>query len=255
MKNLLRKTIYKTLGLFDKIFNRKTQIVILCYHSFADNSWFHRVHHSDFQDQIKFMKSKYQPVTLNQIYQHLSGVEKISRPSFAITFDDGYQSVMNVTEFLKKQGISPTLFVLTNPGDADRNQLGTNEEFLNDSEIQILQNSGWEIGSHSSTHPDFWKLDKNEIDEEIKNDKHFASFSYPRGRYNSEIISKLKKSGYKMAVSMDDEFLKFNDQSLIYKIPRIAINSSHDINEFKNLISPSCVLFRKMTKKILKKYI
>ena len=74
--------------------------------------------------------------------------------------------------------------------------LNKNKPYCTSSQIKELYNNGFEIGSHSHTHPDFSKLNINEISDEIQTSSDFLSniidndisFSYPFGlRANSKL--------------------------------------------------------------------
>jgi len=59
-----------------------------------------------------------------------------------------------------------------------------------------LQNNGWEIGSHTLSHPDLTKLDPVWLIEEILGSKvklfcmgfDIKAFAYPYGKYNNDCI-------------------------------------------------------------------
>ncbi|CAM3001152.1 polysaccharide deacetylase family protein [Methylobacterium mesophilicum] len=83
----------------------------------------------------------------------------------AITFDDGWRSVLDAAEpILRDHGIPWTLFVvsgwLDRPGTGPRGILGWRE-------VEALASAGVEIGSHSVTHPNFGGLGAERAAEEL----------------------------------------------------------------------------------------
>ena len=89
-----------------------------------------------------------------------------------------------------------------------------------------------EIGSHTISHPLLTETSTDQIENELVLSKTFLEgifkkpvkyFAYPSGNYNSLVISKVKKAGYKAAFGID----KVNRLGHpIYEIPRIGIYSS-----------------------------
>lgn len=123
--------------------------------------------------------------------------------------------------------------------------------FANWKQIQNLDRRILEIGGHSKTHPDLPTLYSNEdLKEEIKESKvdiekkinyEIIHFNYPAGEYNKQIIERIKKDGYKSAVTT---LHGFNDENTNpYRLKRIEPTT--DFLLFKSSISGSFLnLFR-----------
>lgn len=260
---LLRRIVYLSLGKFDNLFGRKNKLVILCYHSIDKDAWLFSTSVNDFDKQMSFMKSNYKVVNMRRINSILSGQPKLERPVFAITFDDGYESVLKAEKITSKYGIKPTIFVFPDSKEVDRNILGNRKKLMNDDNLQYLIKRGWEVGSHGLRHVKLSDLNLTEINKEISESKNKIEriinkkvnyFSYPFGNYNSEIVFAVKKAGYSLAVSMDDEIIGVKTNP--YILPRVGVNNSHSMDEFKYLSSPSVVWFRGLLKKtIFERYI
>jgi peptidoglycan/xylan/chitin deacetylase (PgdA/CDA1 family) len=69
---------------------------------------------------------------------------------------------------------------------------------MNWEELRLLHRAGFEIGSHSLTHPNLTMLDKKQISRElsrsrdliqIKLDCIVSKFAYPYGVYNEQVIN------------------------------------------------------------------
>lgn len=239
--------------------NRKPKILIFCYHSIATDDWRFSVSCDEFKKQINHLLKSYQPASLKEIHQYLRGEIKIKKPSFVITFDDGYKDILITKDFLKKLNIKPTVFVLSDQKNADQNELGTNRQFLNTEDLLELKNAGWEIGCHSATHQDFSLLNELEIKKEIISSKlelekkllfPVEYFSYPKGRYNADVITALTNAGYTLGVSMDDRVLSIKTNP--YKIPRVGVDNTHTFLEFKALHAYPAILFRRILKNTIK---
>lgn len=251
--NTIRKVIYKTLATL-----RPVEIgpFILCYHSISQSNWDHAIDANVFKRQINFLFYKYKLLNLNSIKKILDGTAVNPKtPSFLLTFDDGYKDILSIKEFLKEKNIKPILFLIADNANADKTQLKNSLEFLTNDEIKLLIADGWEIGSHSSTHKNFWELTQADIQNEIFESKQILektfntkirAFSYPRGRYTPEIIDAVKKAGYEFVISMDDD--EITKDTNPYLLPRIGINKSHDFGEFTTTILEPSIKFRRFVK-------
>ncbi len=253
---ILRKTIYFVLWSVDKILGRKTESVIICYHSLSGSQWVHSVELEDFKRQIEFLEQRYKFISLNDLWLFLKNKKGLTKPSVALVFDDGYESLLMAKDFLKQKNINPTVFIMAEPQKANRVELGTEEKLLTPKVIDTLIKAGWEIGCHSATHPDFYKIDKAKVKYEIGDSKKIIEakfhtrvnfFAYPRGRHSHAVAEEVKKSGYKLALTMDDGPIKL--KTSCFKLPKVAINKTHSYWEFKAAISPSVIQFRELVKK------
>jgi peptidoglycan/xylan/chitin deacetylase (PgdA/CDA1 family) len=248
----IRRIIYRTLGLLSP--SSAPQIVVFSYHTISDDARF-GISKENFKAQINYIVEHLQPLKLSDLAAFLKGEKQIDKPSFVLTFDDGYQDNLEIAPFLKEKGINPAVFVLAESNDIDRKQLANDKLMLTDDEILKLHEYGWEIGAHSATHADFTKLDEKKAEYEIKHAKQnliqrlnipIKYFSYPKGYYNEQIIKMVKESGYELALSMDDRVI--TDKTDKYKIPRIGVDSTHKFSEFKVLYNPAVISFRNFIK-------
>ena len=97
----------------------------------------------------------------------------------AVTFDDGYRSVLELAlPILSRLGLPGTVFVPTDfPGGGPMawpgidGWLGTEHEHelqpLSWDELRRLQDAGWEIGSHACSHPHLTRLGDAELEREL----------------------------------------------------------------------------------------
>lgn len=247
------------LGILGRLWYRlKPYPVILCYHSVNDDSWFHGVSYQVLQLQLTWLRSFAHPVTLEDIEKHIRGEIVINTPAFAVTFDDGYKSIMQTKPFLDSLNIIPAFFVLSRSLDANHTELDSNYEFLSVADMKELVRAGWIIGSHSATHGDFWAMDEDQVAAEVYQSKvdlekevevPVKYFAYPRGRYNKNVLSEVRRAGYSMALSMDDGMIGVGQD--LYTVPRTGINRTHSFSEFKSSFPPTAIYFRKLIKRFL----
>lgn len=255
----LRAWIYKRLAIVNTIFLQslqKDQIFILCYHSISSDGWRYGVTLEVIKKQIDYLVKQYQPITLSEIEDIISGKRKMSKPSFAITFDDGYKEIYQLKSYLKKQGIKPTFFVLSDI-HPNFDELDTRRPFLSAEEIKSLMKDGWTLGNHSATHADFWNLSSQQITHEVITSKSLLEkkygekityFAFPKGRYTKKVLQTVKKAGYTLGLSMNDGFI--NQYTNPFLVPRIGVDRTHTFSEFTQLMLPSSILFRSIIKRL-----
>lgn len=116
---------------------------------------------------------------------------------FTITFDDGSRSQLERGyPVLESLGVPGVLFFVT--GRAGRRFAG--ERLLRAAELRELASAGWEIGSHTVSHPRLAKdgetrLSPEALTSELADSRRWLrdlgfparSFAYPYGRYNAEV--------------------------------------------------------------------
>lgn len=250
--NRLRESVYIMANMLNKLIPNLNSVgIILCYHNISDDKWDFSISKDTFKKQLEFLLKNFVYCTPQELELFLSNKKTFNKTFFMITFDDGYKSLMEIREIVKNTNIKPIVFVLSQPNNADRKELENNYEFLNQDEIKLLINDGWDIGCHGATHSDFWKLPEQEMIKEIKEakldlekqlGKEIKYFAYPRGRYSSKIINIVKEAGYKMAFSMDS--IKISTKNDRFTLPRIGVMNNHSFLEFKSLWQPISIYIR-----------
>jgi peptidoglycan-N-acetylglucosamine deacetylase len=145
---------------------------------------------------------------------HFSNKIKRNNDNLIVTssWDDGSESDMKLCKLLKKYSVKSTFYITKSYRYLERP--------LTVPEI-IELDKNHEIGAHTLTHPDLDKVDYITTSEEIFGSKKYLEsflchdvkmFSYPRGRYNNEIIKTVKKAGFIGArTSNHNNFSKINE--------------------------------------------
>jgi peptidoglycan/xylan/chitin deacetylase (PgdA/CDA1 family) len=189
---------------------------------------------------------------------HVSGKKPITEPAFLISFDDGYRDLLITKEYFKMNNIKPVIFLLADGEHANRAELDTKRPFLTKENIFELKNAGWNIGSHTLTHPDMLALKGTEIDKEVLASRTALEqqiglpvpyFAYPKGEYSPEVLGAIRKAGYTLAFSMNEGLVAKGSNPLT--VPRIGVDRTHTFGEFKALFSPAVMGFKSMVKKFI----
>ena len=209
----------------------------LMYHSIVQdeilntnkNMWELQI--SLFREQIKY-------ATENEnfkIYKSDELLNKIPKKGLCITFDDGFENNYELASpILIEKNIPFTIFIITD--HIKNNKKG----YLNESMLKTLSNNSLvTIGSHSKNHYDLTKLSEKNLEDQLSYSKLYLedligkeikSMSYPYGKYNDRVKSKVKKIGYKLAFTSN--FNKnFNEQNKI-NLSRNEIWNTDDIKVF-----------------------
>jgi peptidoglycan/xylan/chitin deacetylase (PgdA/CDA1 family) len=114
-----------------------------------------------------------------------------------ITFDDGnLDNYTNAFPIMQRYGFSGVMYIVGNYIGAPR--------YMNVDQIREMTGAGWEVGSHSMTHPDLTKIDPQLLNYEILASRKYLgmelglpilSFSYPFGTSHCGINDKVFDAG------------------------------------------------------------
>jgi peptidoglycan/xylan/chitin deacetylase (PgdA/CDA1 family) len=129
----------------------------------------------------------------------------------SITFDDSFESqYLNAFPVLKKYGLTATAYVVTRGlGEATDDPIWRLMTWNN---IRQLRDAGWEIGSHTLSHPHLPKLDDSQLNDELVfSAKHLErqlgvlprSFAAPFGEVDDRVLAAIKKT-YKSNANAGD---------------------------------------------------
>lgn len=122
----------------------------------------------------------------------------INKTYISFTFDDGYKNHFDLAfPIFKKYNITATEYVIV--GKIGEEFEGS--KLMNWDDLKDLNNAGWDIESHTLTHPYLTRLNQEEIEKEfyiskkILEERGFevSSVAIPYGKYNNEIRNIAKK--------------------------------------------------------------
>jgi peptidoglycan/xylan/chitin deacetylase (PgdA/CDA1 family) len=137
----------------------------------------------------------------------------------ALTFDDGYASVLDVAwPELHRRGLPATLFAVSGYLDGrgrfpwDHAASAADARLADAAALRDAADAGLDIGSHTVTHRWLPALDPADVERELKQSRHdledvlgrrVASFAYPMGGWNGEVRQLVDAAGYRLAVTVD----------------------------------------------------
>lgn len=174
----------------------------------------------------------------------------------AVTFDDGYRSVVDLAApILAELGWPGTLFVPTDHIGSEQPMawpgieqwLGTEHEHelmpMGWDEVRKLRDGGWEIGSHTCTHPKLTQIPAERLERELAESRRICaeelgaceSIAYPYGDHDAGVIAVTAAAGYAAAATLPDGAPR--PAPLAW--PRIGIYNSDDLRAFRPKVSPA----------------
>ncbi len=157
-----------------------------------------------FAQQMAWLEDQgYHTVTLHQLAAAWRGEADLPDKPMVITLDDGYLDAYTAAfPELQKHGFAATAFIIS----AFVGRGG----YMASEHLRELQAAGWEIASHTRTHPDVSRLSNARLAQELEGAANEladltgqapTTFAYPSGRFNSAAVAKLRALGYEAAVT------------------------------------------------------
>jgi peptidoglycan/xylan/chitin deacetylase (PgdA/CDA1 family) len=132
------------------------------------------------------------------------------KKNVAITFDDGYlDNYRYAMPILQEFGFHATVFCISGKtggvSDWTNDPVWNGHRLMGKEEMREMLLMGFEIGSHTRTHPDLSRITLDEAHDEIVGSKSeledllgnpVRSFCYPFGSYREETTSIVRSAGY-----------------------------------------------------------
>ena len=175
----------------------------------------------EFETQMKWLADNgYHGVTLSQVFAAWQQGEPIPKQPVVISFDDGYQSQF--------AGARPVLDKLGWPGVLNLEIAHLEQGELTDDQVQQLVDSGWELDSHTFTHPNLTEpgvdLDHEIAASRTELQKRFDVpvdfFCYPAGEYDDTVVQAVEDAGYLGATTTHDGLASPDEP---YELKRIRV--------------------------------
>ncbi|MEO0192902.1 MAG: polysaccharide deacetylase family protein [candidate division WOR-3 bacterium] len=154
--------------------------------------------------------------------------------AFLLTFDDAYLDIHeNALPRMAKKHIKGIVFPVA--GFIGKRPLwdatwGTPGIHMGIGHLRELARLGWEIGSHTMTHPDLTRLAPRALRTELLDSKHLLEdlldrevrfIAYPFGRFNERVKDAAREAGYQAGFTMRRAArLSWSDPM---EIPRMSI--------------------------------
>ncbi len=228
-------------------------VLVLCYHAISEG-WPAElaIRPARLESQLRRL--------IGLGYRGASFHEAVHAPpapkTLAVTFDDAYRSVIELAfPVLSRLGLKGTVFVptvfvgssapmcwpgidgwLDGPWESELTPMSWPE-------LSTLAAAGWEIGSHTRTHPQLTHLNDGALAEELGTSRRECerilgqpcrSLAYPYGDENERVVRATAEAGYSAAGTLPDSP---HSRSPL-RWPRIGVYPSDDGLRFRVKTSP-----------------
>lgn len=189
-----------------------------------------------FRAQLDYLLRRgWNALSLSQIAQQLGSGAVSEQNSFAVTFDDAYLGVYDYAcPALADRDMSATVFVVADRiggvNEWDCSIGDVREPLMSAGQIREIAEAGFEIGSHTLTHPHLTTLSDADLRRELVGSKHkiedligkeVVAFSYPYGEYDKRVLAAVAEAGYHYAVATRLGTVRADTSPL--EIPRINV--------------------------------
>jgi peptidoglycan/xylan/chitin deacetylase (PgdA/CDA1 family) len=214
--------------------------LVLGYHAVSD-AWPSHLAVSEalLKTQLGYLKSAgYVGLTASQAEESRQNGSLPPR-AVVVTFDDGYASTLRALPVLEEVGFPATVFVVTGfleqsepmywSGIAQWHQQETLDELrsLTWADAELLAERGWEVGSHTVTHPLLTKADDGRLHTELSESRAAiaarlgacTSVAYPYGLADERVAEAAKLAGYDVGYMLT--FTHIADEP--FRRPRVGL--------------------------------
>jgi peptidoglycan/xylan/chitin deacetylase (PgdA/CDA1 family) len=167
-------------------------------------------------------RAGYHGVTLSQAYAAWHGGPALPARPVVVTFDDGYASQYRVARpELRKLGWPGVLNLETARLQARGG--------LSPARVRVLLSDGWELASHTLTHPDLTKVGALRLSREVSGSRSVLRrlfgvavnfFCYPYGRADAATRAAVRRAGYLGATTAHSGVARPRDAMML---PRIGV--------------------------------
>ena len=179
---------------------------------------------ASFRAQVEWLAAHgYQAVTLDAVYRHWSAGAPLPQKPIVLSFDDGYPGDVDVAmPVLRAHGWSGVLNLQI--------------DNLVPARVRLLIAAGWEVDSHTFTHPDLTQVGAAQLTREISTSRTWIRrvlhvpanfFCYPSGRYDAAAVAAVRRAGYLGATTTNEGFASPDDG--LFTLRRLRVNGSDGV--------------------------
>lgn len=236
--------------------NRSARATFLCYHSIAsEGPRFLTVSADLFERQLALLRRcGFRSGDLGALAEAALG--RVSRPTVFLTFDDGFRDNWETAlPLLRGYGFGAFVFVLPPLLDsgaalgwsevaADRRRYPQAMRSVDWAMLEQMAEGGFEVGSHTLTHPHLSRLGDEDLREELWQSRariverlgSCETLAYPFGDWSGRVAEAARECGYRFAFSLPTE--RGQGRATPHSIPRINVDFRDEERRFGAKLSP-----------------
>jgi peptidoglycan/xylan/chitin deacetylase (PgdA/CDA1 family) len=200
-------------------------VPILTYHDMRPTTASISVPPARFEAQLdRLAGAGYHGVTLSQAWAAWHGGPALPAHPVVVTFDDGYAAQYTVA--------GPELRRLHWPAVLNLETARIGPGGLTDARVRALLRRGWELASHTLTHPDLRKVSRARLTSEVAGSRQALAlrfgvpvdfFCYPYGRQDAAVRAAVKAAGYTGATTIANRIAQPTSDR--FRLPRIVVHA------------------------------
>lgn len=231
----------------------KDDVLILCYHAVSER-WDADLATTPAQLRTQLeslMRRGYEGATFTE-----AATVRRSGRVLAVTFDDAFTSVLELAQpILASLGLPGTVFAVTDFADTGGRlswpgisqwadgPFAVELEGMSWSQLRWLATQGWEVGSHTRSHPRLTELDDDALAGELRGSRESCekslgttcrSVAYPYGDVDARVVRAAAGAGYHAAAALPGRL----HAPTALEWPRIGIYSPDSFRRFRLKASP-----------------
>jgi peptidoglycan/xylan/chitin deacetylase (PgdA/CDA1 family) len=187
---------------------------------------------SDFSAQMSWLAAHgFHAVTLRRVYEYWLHGSPLPLHPIVLSFDDGTLGQdVHAVPVLRHLHWAGVLNLKVNALES--------RYTLPPWRVRDMLAAGWELDSHTITHPDLTHVDDAQLWHEVHGSRvelqnmfHVPVdfFCYPSGRYDAHVVAAVRRAGYLGATTTNYGLARPQD---IYTLDRIRINGSDRLTGF-----------------------
>lgn len=182
----------------------------------------------NFAAQIEYLDANgYTTISPEELHDFLVNGTQLPDKPVLITFDDGYADNYEYAyPILKEHNMKASIFLVSD-------YMERFDNYLNWKQVYEMSENKLYMGSHTLSHFELTPLTHDELVNQLVGGKlavewksfKFCEFiAYPGGFYNQQVLSEVKKAGYKGGFTVYNDYVRQGDDP--YTMNRIPIFGS-----------------------------
>lgn len=175
---------------------------------------------ADFEAQVEWLAEHgYTAVTLIQVQEAWHDGGRLPEKPVVLSFDDGYLGqYLDAMPILRERGWAGQLNLKSEGSD------------LSTKQVKKMIRAGWEIASHTITHPDLRTIPPDRLEQELEGSKRqlerdlgieIPNFCYPAGMYDDAVIAAVEAAGYRGATTVNPGLAR---RDMPFELNRIRVD-------------------------------
>lgn len=175
---------------------------------------------ADFRAQVEWLAEHgYTAVTLLQVQAAWYDGAALPPKPVVLSFDDGYLGqYLDAMPILRERGWAGQLNLKAEGSDLSAKQ------------VRKMIRAGWEIASHTITHPDLRNVSADQLRDELEGSKRrlerdlgveIVNFCYPAGMYDATVAAAVERAGYRGATTVNPGLGK---RDMPFELNRIRVD-------------------------------